>query len=229
MKTCFQQLNFFMPVSYPFVSVLYDVSMGMIDRPIMDTDVPAQSFGMPLNESGESLMLMSDCKYGYRATAEGLSLTLIRSSVDPDPWPEVGLHRIRMAIAIGCENKTANARLAVSFCRGLDIVAAKAHQGKLPAEASLFALAGDGLVLSAVKLAEDGNGIIVRYSELLGKSGQGVLRFYRAVKSAQTVDTLERPSSGFAETDGKTVRFGFHAFGVGALRIAFQAWEKGNA
>ena len=94
-ETFYPQLNFNMPVAYEYESFRYDVPMGVIERGALDIDVPAQSYGMPANEKGPSLMLINDSKYGYRGTNAGLALTLIRSSADPDPWPEVGEHCIQ--------------------------------------------------------------------------------------------------------------------------------------
>lgn len=221
-ETFYPQLNFLMPVAYEYSSIRYDVPMGAVDRPILPHDVPAQSYGMPLNANGASLMLMSDGKYGYRGTSEGLSLTLLRSSVDPDPWPEVGEHALRMAIALGGNGKAEDAAAAQAFRRGLIAVAARAHKGALPAEQPLFELKDGGLALSAVKLAEDGSGVVVRYCELEGRDGRGELWFFRKPVSAAPVNVLEQPAEGSAEVAGNAVRFGYRAFGVGGLLVRFQ-------
>ena len=219
-ETCFPQLSFLMPVAYGYDKVRYDVPMGAIDRALLDMDVPAQSYGMPLNLDGESLMLISDSKYGYRCTEEGLSLTLLRSAVDPDPWPEVGEHRIRMAIAVGGSSQSADARTAKAFCQKFQVAAAKAHKGSLPAAQSLLELSG-GVVLSAVKMAEDGSGIVVRYFEAEGKAGRGAVKLFKAPKAAEAVNVLEQPAGGKVTVDGCTVSFDYRAYGVGNLLIKF--------
>jgi alpha-mannosidase len=221
-ETFYPQLNFLMPVAYDYSAMRYDVPMGTIDRPALPHDVPAQSCGMPVNAHGASLMLVSSGKYGYRGTSEGLSLTLLRSSADPDPWPEVGEHVMRMAIALGGKSKAEDAAAAQAFSRGLLVAAARAHKGALPAEQSLFELKGEGLALSAVKLAEDGSGIIVRYCELEGRDGRGELRFFKAPKSAAPVNVLEQPVEGFTEVAGNAARFGYRAYGVGGLLVRFR-------
>ncbi len=45
---------------------------------------------------GSSAILVSDSKYGYRGQKESLNLTLINSSVSPDPYPERGIHTITL-------------------------------------------------------------------------------------------------------------------------------------
>jgi hypothetical protein len=61
-QTFFPKLNFFMPVAYDYSSIRYDVPMGVLDRAPPEMDIPAQSFGMPVNGQGPSLMLISDNK-----------------------------------------------------------------------------------------------------------------------------------------------------------------------
>lgn len=220
METFFPQLNFFMPVAYEYSAFRYDVPMGTIDRPPMEIDVPAQSYGMPLNGQGPSLMLMSDSKYGYRGTVDGLSLTLIRSSVDPDPWPEIGEHRIRMAIALGDGDKVTHTNRAQAFCRGFVVASAKAHKGNLPVMQSLLELSSN-VILSAVKMAEGSNGIVLRYYEPNGEAGRGTVKLFKTPKSAQAVNLLEQPVEGDVQVNGNVVCFDFRANGVGNLLIHF--------
>ena len=217
---CYPQLSFYMPVAYGYESIRYDVPMGIVDRTPLEMDVPAQSFGMPVNADGASLMLMSDCKYGYRGTADGLALTLIRSSVDPDPWPEIGEHTIRMAIALSPADKTSQIQTARAFCRRFVTASARAHQGSLPATQSLLELDG-AVLLSAVKQAEDGSGIIVRYYEVEGQTGRAAIKLHAAPSSACAVNLLEQPVAGLVQIDGNTVSFDYRANAVGNLLITF--------
>ena len=220
-EVSYPQLNFRMPVSYDYANIRYDVPMGVIDRELLEMDVPAQSFGMPVNGSGSSLMLISDCKYGFRGTVEGLSLTLIRSSVDPDPWPEIGEHRIRMAIALSSQGKAEAVSAAKAFCSKVVVASTHAHKGSMPAVQSLMAFSGDGLILSSVKKAEDGHGIILRYYEVEGKSGRGTVRMMKPPKGAMPVNLLEQPVGGPVVMEGDAVVFDYRANSVGNLRIQF--------
>ena len=166
-------------------------------------------------------MLISDSKYGYRGTKEGLSLTLIRSSVDPDPWPEVGEHRIQMAIALNDNRKSDDAATAQAFCRKLIVSAARAHKGNLPVVQSMMEFMGEGIVLSSVKMAEDGSGIVVRYYEIEGKSGRGEVRFLKAPKDALAVNVLEQPIEGLVQINAMSVSFDYRAYSIGNMLIKF--------
>ncbi|NJD03817.1 MAG: alpha-mannosidase, partial [Ruminiclostridium sp.] len=96
------QLNFHMPLAYTCKAYKYDIPFGTIIRDPLDMDVPAGSWalGMPESMAGSAVMLVSKTKYGFRCTDDSLSLTLIRSSYDPDPYPENGMHRFGFAVKI---------------------------------------------------------------------------------------------------------------------------------
>ncbi|MCL1888034.1 MAG: hypothetical protein FWF96_04100 [Kiritimatiellaeota bacterium] len=76
------------------------------------------------------------------------------------------------------------------------------HAGDLPVESALLTLAGEGVTLSCVKPAEDGNGIILRLCNALDKPAAFTLAFDKKVgkpKSLAAVDFLERPAKGDAK------------------------------
>ena len=46
------------------------------------------------------MMLITDAKYGFRCVDNSMSVTLIRSSYDPDPYPEFGIHKFNFALCL---------------------------------------------------------------------------------------------------------------------------------
>jgi alpha-mannosidase len=140
----------------------------MLDRPAFDHDVPASSFAVAKNESGAALMLISDSKYGFRYTGDQLALALIRASYNPDPYPEYGVHRIRLGVGV-CENagrddallyRTADEFLhPVSYC-----TADLQERGGVLAADNTFLRAEGNIRVTALKSAEDGKGIVVRFA-----------------------------------------------------------------
>jgi alpha-mannosidase len=63
--------------------------------------------------------------------------------------------------------------------------------GQLPASASLLELAGDGLAVTALKRAEDGDGAIVRLYNVLDKKTSGRARLAEAWTRAEVADMRE--------------------------------------
>ena len=237
---CHPQLQFLLPMADVTAGFVYDIPMGTVTRAATDQDVPALSFGCSAGADG--LMLLAEGKHGFRGTPEGLSLTLIRSSIDPDPWPEIGEHTIRMGIAVpavadasdlaggnGCD-PTEAIRLSQAFHHPIQVIASGFHAGSLSDGTALMRIS-DGVVLSAIKAAEDGDGLIVRYYEAQGHDGEATITLWRAPKDALRVNLLEQPicaqeTSGVKVQDdvrleGNTLRFACRACGMGSLRIRF--------
>ena len=113
------QLSFYMPVNYKCKCYKYDIPFGTIERNPMDMDVPANSWmaGMPEKYDNDILMLITDTKYGFRGFDDSLAVSLIRSSYDPDPYPELGIHNFNFALEIlkilnGSQDKMNSANLS---------------------------------------------------------------------------------------------------------------------
>jgi alpha-mannosidase len=81
-------------------------------------------------------------------------------------------------------------------------------------------LEGDGLVLSAVKPAEDGRGLVVRCANLRGALVQGRLRFARRLSRAAETRADESPIGEIAlEESGSTVAFALGGHGMISVRV----------
>ncbi len=215
------QLAFHVPTAYSGGHFVYDVPFGVIERPAMAMDVPANRFAMAINPNPQdpSWMVGSDCKHGFRGEDHGLSLTLIRSAFDPDPYPEIGKHTFRIFLepVHGSDHRDLVLRSVVAN-HPLNVVSASPSAGVLPLAQSFFGIEGGSVALSAVKLPEDGGGRrwIVRLYETDGHRTEAVLRFGRPVAKAYWLDLNERPADGGdIVNDGR----GGIAFGVDPCKI----------
>lgn len=217
------QLNFIAPVGYAVANYRYDVPFGTIDRPAAAHDVPANSYAaaVPVDgEHGPAVMVVTDTKYGFRGADNAIVVTLIRASRDPDPYPEYGRHNIR--IGVGVADGTANVtldRIAAQYIHPLAVCSARAGKGTLPMNGRLLQVEGD-VRISAVKTAEDVDGLIVRLSDIGGKGGNFKLTFAKAVVSAQETD-LNENVIGDLVVAGNDVRASIEAFGVKTVLVRF--------
>ena len=139
-------------------SYKYTVPFGVVERKPLAQDVPATGLGCAVPDNGTSaLYLVCNTKYGFRGDRDGLSLNLIRSSFDPDPYPEVGEHRIHLAVGV-CEPEEST--LAKISAKSNHPVITRTFAGSLQQNKNLIRV--EGGIVSAVKNAEDGNGFIIR-------------------------------------------------------------------
>jgi alpha-mannosidase len=185
-------------------------------------DVPAQKWvdltGRPLVGRTSGLpeaagaTILNDSKYGHSVVGNVMRMTLIRSSYDPDPLPELGHHSIRFAVQphVGEWTVSDSTRAGYAFNLPLNLIATDLHQGRLPARKAFVELLTSSIMLSALKRAEDSDALILRLYEMEGKAtearialdpallsgaaspGRNPRGSQSAVTAVQT-DLLERP------------------------------------
>jgi len=200
-------LAFKVPFAYDSDVCRFDVPFGTIDRKSLDFDVPASSFAVPLDKNGgSSLMLISDSKYGFRYASGAISMSLIRASYHPDPYPEYGIHRIR--IGVGIMTDTDNAELyrnASAFVHPISYCTANLHErgGDLPLDGRFVEIEGN-IKITAVKTAEDGEGTVIRFFNAGDKDEDFRLTFKNNIVEAYYTDVNENRLN-IAEINGCSV------------------------
>ncbi len=153
-----------------------------------------------LAEPGWGVALVNDSTYGHDVTRDvregdrghGSTTTTVRVSLlraprFPDPRTDQGRHRFRHALAPGAD-------LADAVREGYLInLPERRAPGGVPV-APLVEVDRPGVVVSAVKLADDGSGdVVVRLYEALGARSRVRLSTGFALTGATACDLLERP------------------------------------
>ena len=217
------QVNFILPVGYATESYRYDVPFGTLDRPAIEHDVPANSFAAALNSSGQNkptLVLLSDTKYGFRGAQNALSLDLVRGSYDPDPYPEYGVHHIRVGVGLVADatNDTLF-RTAAKFVHPIAACSARGGKGSLPMSGRLLSVEGD-VHISAVKTPEDFDGLVVRLSDATGQGAEFKLAFAKPIVAAYDADLNENVIAELSVSDD-VVSACVEPFGVKTVMVRF--------
>jgi len=107
------------------------------------------------------LTLLTDSKYGYRGYDHRMEVSLLRSSSRPDPFPEIGDRSFRIGITESSADHTELKELGLRFAlRDLPYASNRAHKGTLPLEKQFLSVRG--AVVTALKVAEDKSGLILR-------------------------------------------------------------------
>lgn len=223
------QLNFHLPMAFGCRAYRYDVPMGAIERPALDMDVPGVSWAsaIPLQEEQSStLMLISLGGYGFRGVEDSLALTLLRSSYDPDPYPELGRHTLRFSVRLVEAHAPASALARASF----DVLhPLRPLSGNMPQppQSSYMELQGESVLVSGVKLPEDdpsGKVVLVRLYEIDGKDTRTILRFWRQPIRAVWVDLHEQPlpEAPAVQVEDKAVVFLMRPYQIGSIEVEFE-------
>ena len=197
---------------------LYDIPFGTIKRPAMDLDVPGLTYACALPDEQPALAIISREKYGYRCTDEYMSLTLIRSSSDPDPFPELFRHRFTFHVAMPAQTDAGYlAALSKRLCHPAFSRSVTAHAGTLPAQNTLMAC---DAAVSGVKLAEDGTGdIIIRLYEETGTARDAALSLPAdTAKTACLCSLTEVPGEALTVSGGN-ITVPLPAHGIVTVRV----------
>jgi len=217
-------LDYRIPVAYDTEEYMYDIPVGAIKRRDIHNDVPALLYGMAIrkaedsSEKANNAVLISDCKYGYRGADNTLSVTLINSAVDPDPYPERGIHNITLWLG-ACPACTKKAEELANVCNhGLFYQPSNCHTGSLPMENSLLKVDAESIVVSAVVPGEDGS-VLVRVYEADGKKSQAVITFVGEVAEAEAVDLSGNVIPDKVKVDGNQVVLDVEAYAIAAVKV----------
>ena len=215
----------------------YEIPFGTIERNLNKreevpslrwADVSGKIKGKNISAG---LTLLNDCKYGHSLEDATLRLSLIRSSYEPDPLPEIGKHSIRIAI-MPHGKKPSEAKLIQSgagFNHNLQVVSTDIHQGSLPATSSaIVSCQPDNAIITNIKKAEDDDAIIFRILETAGKNTTAKIQInpqnMGQTAEAIEVDFLEGPlktSSAKITKDGFSVKLIRH--GIASVKVQFAA------
>ena len=210
------QLAFMLPhVTKQTGNALYEIPYGRITRPEIAHDVVSLSFiGLPRCD-GSDIGIVCDTKYGFRYEDGCACLTLIRSAYHPDPYPERGIHHIRIGLVAGpvCELKAKSDRFCHPVCYASHN---KAHGGDLPLSGSLLNVCG--CEVSCLKVSEDESGITLRLCEISGKEKDVEITLCKPASTAELCDDLEHSIRPLA-CEGTKIRFTIGANCVETVRI----------
>lgn len=172
-----------------------------------------------LSEPGYGVALLNDGRYGHSAHGNVLGLSLVRSPLYPDPTADLGRHRFAYALYPHVRDWTEAGVVEEAFALNSPLVAVPGGGGA--GGASLLAAEGLPLALGSLKMAEEGEGVILRLHEPRGARGEATLRFARPVRSVERSNLLEEPEGEPVVVEGDAVRLGVRPFEVVSLRVRF--------
>ncbi|HET7474374.1 MAG TPA: glycoside hydrolase family 38 C-terminal domain-containing protein [Candidatus Limnocylindrales bacterium] len=165
----------------------YEIPYGTIQRPANGEEEPGQRWvdvSGPLPEAIGGLAVLNDAKYSFDVDGPEIGVTAVRSPIYAHHEPAIpkpgvryefqdqGVQRFTLELvphrgdwtAAGLTRRAAllNARPTVLF--------ESFHDGPLPPAASFLAVEPEHLVVGAVKLAEDGDDLVIRVVETVGRA-----------------------------------------------------------
>lgn len=190
-----------------------DLTWGTISRTTeVNTDWDFAQFEFPahafvnVNHGAEGIALLNNSKYGYSCRDGRLGLSLLRSTADPDPVADLGVHRFtyvykphrgnidRPLVRSAAEVLNRPPAVFVPDVNNRLTSAPDVLHYQLPVQVE-----GIGVVAHAIRWAEDGTSIILRFGETIGEHTAATLIIApdSGILAARMVptDLLEQPIS----------------------------------
>ncbi|HZL28772.1 MAG TPA: glycoside hydrolase family 38 C-terminal domain-containing protein [Acidobacteriaceae bacterium] len=228
------------PLAASSANATYDIPYGTIQRPTTRNNSYEKSrFEVPallwadLGDGEHGFSLLNSSKYGYDAKANVLRLTLLRSVASPDPDADQGLQHFVYALYphSGDWKQALTEQQGWDFNYNLRALQVERHSGSLPARHSFFAMEPNNVILTAVKKAEDGDALVLRFYEYAGKDTEVRLHIPRGATSAESTNLMEAPDKTPVLAQDGTVVMDVKPYSIDTVKVSFQGsgpeyWER---
>jgi alpha-mannosidase len=215
----------------------FEIPYGTIERPTTRNnsfekaqfEVPAMRWadlsGTGTDGKVHGSSILNQDKYGYDAVGNVLRITLLRSPTWPDPDADQGEHHFHYALYphAGTWKDALTVRHGWEYDYPLLAVVTTAHAGSLPAEHSFASVSPDNVVLTAVKKAEDANGLIFRVYEWAGKETTAEFHVPPGATGATVTNLMEQPEGGLLPVAGDVVKVPIHPYEILTIRVDYAA------
>jgi len=197
------------PVAVRSARATYEIQFGHVERSthvntswdLARFETCAQRWA-DLGEAGYGVALLNDCKYGYDILGSVMRLSLLRAPTHPDPTADRGHHHFTYALM----PHPGDFREAGVIAAAEDLNAPlRVVRGGLAAgtRRSLVEVDAPGVVVEAIKRAEDSDAVVVRLYEAWGGRCTARLRTTLPASRAFLCDLLERHRNELVMRDGQ--------------------------
>ena len=176
-----------------------------------------------LGDGQHGFSLLNEAKYGYDDKDNVLRLSLLRSPTWPDPDADRGHHHFHYALYPhgGDWKQALTVRHGYEYNYKLQAMQVEAHTGSLPAEHTYVTVKPENVVLTALKKAEDDNGLIFRVYEWAGKSGDVEIHVPKGATGATITNLMEKPEGSALQIVNDTVTAPIHPYEILTVQVNY--------
>lgn len=220
------------PLAASSAKATYEIPYGTIERPTTRNNSWEQArFEVPalrwadLGDGQHGFSLINESKYGYDAKDNVLRLSLLRSPTSPDADADRGHHHFFYGLYphAGDWKQALTEQHGYEYNYKLKAFQVERHTGSLPLEHSYISVTPENVILTAVKKAEDDNGLVFRVYEWAGKSGEVKFEVPPGATSATVTNLLEKPEGSALTVSGNSVTAPIHPFEILTVRVNYPA------
>jgi alpha-mannosidase len=223
------------PLAASSSKATYEIPYGSIERPTARNNSWEQAqFEVPalrwadLGDEHHGFSLINNSKYGYDARDNVLRLSLLRSPTWPDPVADRGRQEFSFALYphAGDWKQAMTVRHGFDFNYGLKALPVEAHEGAMPSRHSFVSAEPANVVLTAIKKAEDGDGLVFHLYEWAGKSGEIKLTVPPGAQDAMETNLMEKPEGQPLAISGDAVTLPVKPFEIVAVKVDYSSHAR---
>jgi alpha-mannosidase len=213
----------------------YEIPYGSIQRPTTrNTPAEKAMFEVPalrwadISDANGGISLLNDSKYGHDAKGNVLRISLLRSPKWPDAQADMGHHEFTYSIYphMGTWREAGTVRRGYELNTPLLAIAVQAHTGALPPEHSFVSIEPGNVIVTAMKKAEDDDGLIIRFYEFAGKETQSSLRLPPGATRAVETNLMEKEEKALTIGNNARIQIPTRAYEIKTVKVQFAPPEK---
>ena len=214
------------PVEIYTDEATFEIQFGNVTRKVhRNTSWDAARFEscghrwMDLSEGGYGISLLNDCKYGHSVFDGDMALTLIKSGIEPNKTADQEKHVFTYSLYphAGTWREAGTAREAARLNQPAYAVTGAADGLCY----SMFRPDAENIMADTVKMAEDGNGVILRLYEYENKRGKTSLNFHGTLAQIWECDLMENNLCEIPH-DEHEFQFCYKPYEIKTFRIRFR-------
>lgn len=213
------------PVDIHTDEAAFDIQFGNLTRKIHRNtswdEARFESCGqkwMDMSEGHYGVSLLNDCKYGHSALDGVMTLTLIKSGIEPNPTADQEEHTFTYALYPHAEGwRQAN---TVQEAMKLNQPLLSEEGGHAGCQNNFVWVDKSNVIIETVKMAEDDDGIIVRLYESENAKTKAHIFFGEKISSVESCNCLEEIKQTI-ETDGEGFEITVKPYEIQTYRVRF--------
>lgn len=187
-------LKFAFPFALKSPRATFDIPFGSIRLAADGREAVGQKWA-DLSDAHYGVSILNDFKCGFDVAGGTLRASLLKSPREADARADMGIHEMVISLYphAGDWRSAGTVRRGHELNTPLKGYVTTPHEGELPRSTSFVSVSSPGLVVTAIKKADDGNGFIVKLYETAGKSCKAFVRTAIPASSYVEADLMEKP------------------------------------
>jgi len=215
------------PVDIRTQEATYDIQFGNLKRPTHRNtswdrakfEVCAHKWG-DLSEGNYGVSLLNDCKYGYSAYENVISLSLLKSAKDPNPVADMGMHEFTYSFYPHTGDFREGQTVQEAYLLNMPLTAQRIEktEGTMPEVYSLVSCNRENVVVETVKKTDADDSVIVRLFDCYNQKTEATVTFGFDVKKVSVCNLMEEIEYELP-VDGRSVTVPVKNFEIVTLKV----------